>query len=338
MFLQKKALYNLIHLNLNRVHESELEFHSLEPWQIENYRQFPTEDLFLRLNRLGITLNQIEFENYGKNYEIPEEMAETLAQDREPLELDQIFLIVFELWRRLFPEKRSLSIFCDELDHQIMLYDLEEKLSSTPLQDALAYLQQILDEQVDENIPPKEAFMEIQTYCATDLESFLFDYILTEIEMKNLTYASELLEGFYQYFIQPEWFNYLIARVEIEKSPEEGYEQLEKMISTLGKDINLTLLEEILYFLANSGNHTLFHALATKIMPLLTEEGDFREFIENCYAHYEYLELQQPAEAIAQIFFQRTHLPAEVPLNPQDPDLLALHTILNQKLSFSIEN
>ncbi len=338
MLFQKKALYNLICLNLDRIQSGELKVEKLEPWQAENYRELTIEQLFQRLNKYGISFDSAAFRTYAKPFEMPEEMAESLTDEREPLEQDQIFLIIFELWRRLLPEKRSLSIFCDELDYQMSLYDLGKGTSISELQDALAYLQQILEEHVDQKIQPKQAFELKQSFCATDLESFLFDYILAELDAGNLSYATDLLEGFHRYFKEPVWFDYLNARADIERDPEEGYDRLEQVIRKGGKNISLDLVQEILFFLANTGNHSLFHLLATKFMPLLKREEDFKTFLEICYMHYEYLELQKPKEAITDLFYKRTNTPPEALLAESDPDALALRKILDQKLHFAIES
>jgi hypothetical protein len=334
MLLQKKALYNLIQLNLNRIEAGELKVGKLQQWQITNYREKTSEELFQELHQLGVNLGVENFEGYGKNFEAPEEIVEAFAKERTPLEKDQIFLILFELWRRFFPEKRTLSIFCDELDYQMVAYDLEKP---SEIGDALVYLQQLFEESVDQGLEPTHALQLIQTYCANDIESFLFDYILNEIDANNHSYAVELLEGFKRFVKKQIWFDYLAARTAILDDPEEGYERLERVIDQTDEETSLDLMEEMLFFLANSGNHSLFYMLAKKTLSLLKLEGDFQEFLEACYAHYDYLELKQPAFAIALLFHARTSLSPGQPLLQSDPGLLEMQAILDQKLHFAEE-
>jgi hypothetical protein len=334
MLLQRKALYNLIQLNLNRIESGEVKAGRLQNWQIANYREKTSEALFQELNVLGIKLSSEDFELFSKSMESPEEMVEVLAKEREPLQKDQIFLVLFELWRRYFPEKRTISIFCDELDYQMTAFDLEKP---NEICDALNYLQQLLEEQVDQGLEPRVAIQLIQTYCANDIESFLFDFILNEIEEGNQKYAEDLLDGFKPFIHGKIWFDYLNARAEIFDDPVEGYELLEKIVAQIQLGVPLDLVEEILFFLANSGNHTLFYTLAKKTLPLLTTEGEFHDFLEACYAHYDYLELKQPALAIAFLFHSRNHLPADTPLAQEDPGLIEMRTILEQKLHFAEE-
>lgn len=332
MFLQRKALYNLIQLNLSRIETGELKIADLQPWQIADYRSKPTEELFHELSTLGVHLVIEDFENYGKNFEAPEEMVEKLAKEREPLEKDRIFLILFELWRRYFPEKRTISIFCDELDHQMMAYDLEKP---NEMPDSLAELQLLLEEHVDQGLDPQQALQMIQLYCANDIESFVFDYILAEVDDGNQKYAAEILDGFKRYLKDSPWFEYLEARCSILDDPEEGFERLEKLVHKMQVNTNLELLEEILFFLANSGNHSLFYTLAKKTIPLLKSEEDFKIFIEACYMHYDYLELKYPSLAIAKLFYARASIPNTEPLSQSNPALLELRAILEQKLHFA---
>ena len=334
MLLQRKAFYNLIRLNLPRIEAGELPITDLQEWQTANYRNKTTEELLQQLKGLQIDVGSSGFEVFGAHFEAPEEIVEVLAKEREPLEKDQLFLIFFELWRRIFPEKRTISIFCDELDNQIVAYNV-----GTPhaIADALTHLQQLLDEQVDQGLGAHQAFQLIQIYCANDLESFLFDYILAEIDAGNYSYAKELLDGFKRYVQDPIWFDYLQARSAILEDPEEGYELLERVIEEIHPNMDLDLLEEMLFFLANTGNHSLFYILAKKVLPLLKTEEDFQEFLEACYAHYDYLELKLPSLAIAALFYSRNGCDPENPLLQSDPGIKEIRTILDQKVHFAEE-
>ena len=119
MQLRDIALYNL--LKINWLEDPSID---VEAWQVEDYRKISYEELFERLEKLGISLTQESFFIYSENVSTPEQLLEFLwIHDDEAKEYDQAYLIIFELWRRLLPEKQSLSIFCDELDYRIELYD-----------------------------------------------------------------------------------------------------------------------------------------------------------------------------------------------------------------------
>lgn len=147
MEFERKALYNL--LRMNREPDSVSETDS---WKVEDYRKWALNDLIEHLADFGIVTDRIHFTAFAENCDSPEELTEILigdtGLDREVE--DRTYLLIFEIWRRLIPEKQSLSTICDELDHRIDLYDRGETNNDEPIQDALAYLQVILDEQTDQ--------------------------------------------------------------------------------------------------------------------------------------------------------------------------------------------
>ena len=53
-------------------------------------------------------------------------MAEALVEDENAKREDRVYLLIFELWRRLASHKPSLSIFCDELDYIISRFEEDE--------------------------------------------------------------------------------------------------------------------------------------------------------------------------------------------------------------------
>ena len=105
-----------------------------------------------------------------------------------------------------------MSVFCDELDHQIHQYDAEHLSSAESIQDAVANLQVVLDENTDQGADPIEIFESISNACANDIESFLYDYISDQIESDNPSYALDLLDGFNDYVKDVKWFEFLRAR------------------------------------------------------------------------------------------------------------------------------
>lgn len=329
MFLQRKALYNLLQINLPRIESGELNVGELQPWQVEDYRRHSTETLLDRLLTLGIRFNNGDFSSFANRFDEPEELLDALTKEWEPLEQDKVFLLIFELWRRYFPEKRSLSVFCDELDYQMTQYDLGHE---NEIADEIEYLLQILEENADKGLDPIEVLNTIQTYCANEIESFVFDYILTQIEEKDHPYASELLERFSPFIKSTVWFDYLKGRIAYTDEPEKGCALLDQIIRKVNEKSNIELVEEMLYFLADTGNHTQFYALAKKMFDLLKVEEDFREFLEICYVHYDHLALNESASRLSEIFHRRKKIPSDQPLQVRDPDLATLRSILEQKL------
>lgn len=254
--LQTKALYNL--LRLNAVDDPSLK---ADPWALEDLRILSLEELFDR-----IQLDRAIFDQFATNCDTPEELAELLLSDgASEAERDPFYLLVFELWRRLFPEKQTLSIFCDELDTRISLYDHGSPESDELIQDALANLLEVLDENADAGADPEDIFSSICDYCAHDLESFLYDYISDLLDSGNSLYASELIEGFSPYIIEPLWFDFL--RVRLLSYTDIGDANL-AMHRLLESELDLPLLLEIIRFLANDPE---LSSLTVKVMNLIAD-------------------------------------------------------------------
>lgn len=334
MFLHKKALYNLIQLNLVKIPEHEIE---LEQWQRDNYRKYPIEALFKALANLNIHLDTHRFQEQSSFFDTPEEFCTDLASNLLPLEQDRVYLLIFELWRRLCPEKQSLTIFCDELDHQTVRYEQEGTQPFPEIQDALVMLQDVLDKNVDSGVAVSQALPLIQSFCANNLETFLYNYIADRIEEGNVSYAKELLDAFGKYEKDRLHLFYLSSRIEIMEDPEIGYDKLEKMLPRLKDKKALELSFDVLAFLAKTGNHSLFSQLAIQMIPLLQTEEDLRDLALISAQHFTYVELETLAKALYEFLNGRPPSTLGQPLCKEDPGLTQIRSILNQRVHFAIE-
>ena len=145
--------------------------------------------------------------------------------------------------------------------------------------------------------------------------------------------SRELLEGFDRYVEERAWFEYLAIRCQILTEPAEGYEHLEEFTKRKKEGNNLELLLEVLSFLALSGNHSQFSALALHILSLVRLEKDFVELAELTSSHYRYLSLASLAFAVEEILKKRQAIDLETPLEDYDPALMELRRILEQRLA-----
>jgi len=228
MEIGKKALYNL--MRMNWLLDPSL---PAEPWQVEDYRSISLDTLFKRLSAHDIRLDKVSFTAFAEEAKDPEDLTEQLLSDVEAnaASHDQVYLLVFELWRRLSFDRACLSVFCDELDYRIYQYDHAKEKNWESLQDAVANLQTILDENADNGIKAEDVFDSITDNCANDIESFLYDYILDQIDSGQISYAGELLDGFLDYVSDPKWFHFLRARLFAASSHEMIPELVEDLIS-----------------------------------------------------------------------------------------------------------
>ena len=121
MKIQTKAIYNLLRLNAQETSGADV-----EPWALENLRDISLDALFQRLSVWGISLDKNSFISFAAECDTPEDLAELLQEESvSPKQHDQVYLLIFELWRRFLPEKQSLSIFCDDLEGFIYDYITE---------------------------------------------------------------------------------------------------------------------------------------------------------------------------------------------------------------------
>ena len=275
METQQKALYNS--LRLTWLQEQNL---AIEPWKVEDLRAVDLETLFKRLESRELYLDRTTLKSYIDQSESPEALTEELTLDQElsPEEQDQLYLVVFELWRRLAPEKPSISILLDELDHQIFLYD-QGKGKIDALEEALFQLLEVLEENVDAGIEPKEAFCAVSEYAASNIEEFLCDYIAEKIEAKDMAGAEELLEKFMPFMQDTRWFKLLEARRLIEKDEAQAIQLIESIFaSNKGVDA-LDFDFEMLAVLIQGSNEALFFKIVRHALQLIEEQEDCEELL-----------------------------------------------------------
>lgn len=321
--LDQRALYNL--LRMNWLNDPSL---PVESWQVEDYRQLPLSELFERLQPLSIHLDKHSFVAYANDCDSPEDLTSYLIGDQKlnAMTEDKIYLLVFELWRRLLTEKPSLSIFCDELDHQIYQYDQGQSPNAHALQDALDDLITVLEENVDQGIKPTEAFPLVISYCANNVESFLYDFILEQLESDHDSYAQELLEAFSPYVKDNKWFDLLQARLACHLHPKAVNKWLTKVMDEHLKEPDLDYHLELLSIMLEVGTPTLFRQLVQQTLPLLKIEEDFQDLLFIMADYYHRLDQEKPEALIQQILQKRRSKSSTDPLNPKDPDLMALLT------------
>lgn len=326
MEMNRKALYNT--LRMNWINEPTTE---IEPWQVEDYRSMPIDELFERLENREIRLDKSSFVAFADTMDSPEDMADTVVgEDIDDVKLyDQVYLVIFELWRRLLPEKPSLSIFCDELDHQIYLFDRNETQKLEDIEDALANLQVILDENTDEGADPHEAFNCVSQFCANDIETFLHDFISDQIDNDNTAYAGELLDGFESYIQEHRWFEFLRARIAATTDPTEAINIVKRLIGDKKAEPDIEFNFEALNFLITYGDRETFEFLVIKTAELIEVEEDFQSLLSICMDFYHRLDreaIERPLQAILQA---REKNDLAKPFNAKDPHFLELLKILS---------
>ncbi len=329
MEIERKALYNALRMNAKDMPVLDPE---MKPWQFCDYRQVASEEIFEFLDRLGIRLDKARFIAFAENYDTPEDLAEDLSDgvassgDVE----DQIYLLLFELWRRYLPEKQSLSIFCDELDHCIEQYDEGDVTAVEKIHDAIANLQTVLDENVDDGACHQEVFAAIQNNCANDIEAFLYNYLCDQLDAGDADYAQEVFEGVERYMTQGAWVQLLKARLCVSSDPDKALQEVEELIDSSEEDLGLELYFELLQVLVQCGNSGLFYQVIRMMTPLLEKEEDFQDLLELCVAYYACLDLEIQEKQMRALLDRRASRSTDGAFVLQDPDVASMMHVISQ--------
>ncbi len=320
-----RSLFNL--LRMNWLEDPQI---SAQPWQIKNYRELGLEKLFEMLLELNVSLDEERFKEYASTCDNPEELTDALWLGGEDLsEHDRIYLIVFELWRRFLPEKQSLSLFCDELDQLIDLYDRTDLPNDEPLQGALSELGGILDQSVDRGQPPKEVFTALSEYCAHDLERFIYDFAAAQIDLENRALASELLDGFISYVSDDKWFQFLRARLLFDTDEEEAHFMIDRLMERLQEEPDFELLLEIARFVASRGSREYFFRATMDAKPYLQVEEDFQELLALSCEFLRFFNQAQVFEELSSMLERRANTPLEKELREGDRDLTTYFSLMD---------
>ena len=328
MEINRKALYNS--LRMNWILDPSADVMS---WQVEDYRAIPLDGLFEKLEDRGIRLDKNSFVAFADTLDTPEELADALFSEiPEDMALyDRVYLVVFELWRRLLPEKSCLSIFCDDLDYHMHEYDTHPEENLEALEDALANLQVVLDENTDDGADPLDAFECINKSCANDIETFLHDFILEQIESGNESYASELIEAFGIYVLDIQWFEFLRARVISSTDPDEANQIIKQIIGSKDLEPDLELYVEMLSFLVSYGEKHTFDHLVKKSLEIIETEEDFQMLLSTAADFYHRLDREDIEIAVKALLTKKQSIDTSKPFNQQDPAIFALLQILSKK-------
>ncbi len=244
-------------------------------WAREDFRDLELSELFKRLATLHVVLDTASFLAFAREADSPEELVELLLEEPQ----DHAYLLLFELWRKLLADRPTLSIFCDELDRRIDVYERGE--GDELLQDALAELAEWLQEQVDTGIKPHKVWEEVSEHLAHDLETFLYDYMASWLDEGNIEYPKELLEEFSPYFPKSAWFELLRASFATTRADAERHVR-----AVLATECELGLLLDVIRFLIPFDHAAVLRAAFEKMEPLIKTKEELVELCDLLAEHY----------------------------------------------------
>ncbi|HCJ83065.1 MAG TPA: hypothetical protein DHV52_01855 [Parachlamydiales bacterium] len=315
----EKALYNLLRFNWLKDRSV-----SVLPWQVEDYREQREEELFGRLKALGLLLDEERFLAAAKEAKDPEELADRLWGKKE--ERAQAYLLLFELWRRLLSERQTLSLFCDELDQHISLY--ERGIKDGSLEELLSSLEDLLDSYVDKGEDPKKCFRMVSCHLAYNLERFLYEYIRDLIASKDETGASEWIDGFYDYISNPKWFDFLRIHLFAEVERHDTAVHLQRLVESLKARQDFDLLLEIARFLISFGQDPLFRQILSSLLEAAETDEEFNEILSRMLDYFCRLDQDEKGRVIEEMIRRRSCKEPQGKLDAEDPDLERLRNLL----------
>lgn len=324
--IERKALYNL--LRMQWLLDPNIE---VKPWQVQDFRSLPLEELFDKLQEMELWLDKDRFLAYGDQVDTPEDLTDSLISDREDLEAEEgdlIYLLLFELWRRLLPEKQSLSIFCDELDHLILSYDQDELQDPGPLEDAVDNLITILRDGTDEGNDPLDVFDAVASRCANDLESFLYDYIQELIEKEQYQYANDLLDSLLDFVSDLRWFLLLKAELLFTEDTEAAIHLVRDLIGDTRGDRDPEFNLALLALLVGRIDDTPFFSLVKETIPLLEKRGQYEELLQTIKEFFTRQDRDKESQQIEALIEESAGDDPDAPLERDGPKLARLMALL----------
>lgn len=324
MSFEGRAFYNFL-----RMDGAEEYLAEAKEWQTADYRSWTEEALFGALKQEGVHLDAGSFALYVEQCDSPEEIAEVVLGDQEDEDtMERGYLLIFELWRRLCKDKQSLSVFCDELDHQMQLYTQGEH-NEEMLQEMLTQLENILDQNTDKGEDPRVIFELVTRFLAHDLEDFIYDFAAEQLDGGNEVYASELVDGFYDYIETPFWLDFLKARLLALVDMKEATMMMSRLLEQLQESPDLDLLFEMLRFLIYQEEIPLFYPVFEMIEPLLEREEDFQDLLEIMIEYFSTLDREEEEQRVSAILAKRESMDKEREFMMQDHDFRELKKLVS---------
>ncbi len=311
--IERRALYNLLRMNWLTQREVKV-----EPWQVEDYRNLPLTTLLERLKEFNIDLNRTSFIAFADDSDSPEQLTDLLIGEQKytTAQEDRIYLLVFELWRRLMSEKPSLSVICNELDEYIYQYDNNQLDNPLALQDALSHFICILEENVDEGVDPNDVIGLISNYCANDIEAFLYDFIFEQIDSDNESYAQELLDAFELFLHNNKWFKLLRIRLTDERNAQLIADEIfEEHLDENDLPFNL----EFFAILAEKELDASFKQLLKKSFSMIQKEEDFQDLLIIAIDYLHRLDRESDEMILQKILNHRKDIPLDTLIFSSDP-------------------
>lgn len=276
--LETKAFYNSLRMlgsNVSRMSQD---------WKAADWRERELDGLFDELKQMGIVFDTSLFYQWAAHCETPEELVDFLSMEEEvetgeweEERKDRLYLILFELWRRLVPEKRSLSLVADEIDHVIFAFDSGKEFLDEEIENALEEWIRLLNRLQDEGLSVREALQAIEPYFAHCVPEFAIDFLLDVSERGESERYISLFEKVRPFLTsEPLWAKI----IELKFCLRDDIPLLNKKLGDLVAHVLTTtnVESEVIFALCDIAlklkREELFLRLLEKVVPCLQEKDD----------------------------------------------------------------
>jgi hypothetical protein len=284
-----------------------------EKWMVEDLSAVSDKNLLKRLEDLKVPVSSTNLKKYLEEIETPEDFLEAVTLETDgPEKVENVYLILFELFKRHAPKKESLSIFADELDSLIQKYEATSGKNWAEIVPHLKQLVHILRENLSGVKNPSEVLEKLSRHFAYDLEGFIYDFIADLIDSSQEVLAEEFIELFFDYLTKPYWFTLL--EYYLKGADEERLENLSDLaIET--KDFEFSL--EVLHVLKEEESDRFFPLLSHTV-DFSKEEADFVELLTVAQEFFEEKDRLREMMEIKKILDSRSQIDEKRRLHPQD--------------------
>jgi hypothetical protein len=276
----------------------------VKDWEVLDYKSLSLEVLFSNLKALGFDFTPesvIELKDSGEELDtISLKKFSTLHISVENLE--RAYLNFFEIWRRLLPDHKSISVFANDFDEFIDAYEKGEVTGNEALFNELF---DILDESVDEGMEAKSVFEELSNYFGHDLESFLICYIFDLIEHDNETLALRYLDNIYPYIRGNLWLDFFRIKLLKGALPEDVTAITFRFLDKLKLNFDPELAFEVLYYLIETGHKEIFKKTYKEFLKEIKTQDEFREMLEILHAFFSLNEQNKEENLVKELIENR---------------------------------
>ncbi|MBM3195569.1 MAG: hypothetical protein FJZ62_02325 [Chlamydiae bacterium] len=284
-----------------------------EKWMVEDLSAVSDKNLLKRLEDLKVPVSSANLKKYLEEIETPEDFLEAVTLETDgPEKVENVYLILFELFKRHAPKKESLSIFADGLDFLIQKYEVTSGKNWVEIVPYLKQLVHILRENLSGVKNPSEVLEKLSRHFAYDLEGFIYDFIADLIDSSQEVLAEEFIELFFDYLTKPYWFTLL--EYYLKGADEERLENLSDLVMEI-KDFEFSL--EVLHVLKEEESDRFFPLLSHTV-DFSKDEADFVELLTVAQEFFEEKDRLREMMEIKKILDSRSQIDEKRRLHPQD--------------------